>query len=89
MVDTWIGEIGKDHCLRLATPNHGLMCIEGQQDSLEASEGLSRGSTRKVDTDDGGEEVEDNKLEARVGGLKGVIQPAAKVVITGAGIGTT
>lgn len=38
-------------------------------------------NTREVNAGDGGEVVEDDELEGRVGGLEGVIEPAAQGVV--------
>lgn len=45
------------------------------------------GDPGEVNAGDGGEEAEDDELEGRVGGLEGVVQPAAEGVVPGAGAG--
>lgn len=43
--------------------------------------------TGEVDAGDDGKEAEDDELKFRDGRLEGVIEPAAEVVVAGAGVG--
>lgn len=45
------------------------------------------GDAGEVDTGNDGEEAEDDKLEIRDARLEGVVEPAAEVVVAGAGVG--
>lgn len=49
--------------------------------------GLPEGDAGEVEAGDEGEEAEDENLEVGDGGLEGVVEPAAEVVVTGTGVG--
>lgn len=73
----------------LAVTVGGLMGVEGQEDGLKAGEGGFTGvdSAGEVEAREGGDEAEDEELEGGVGGVEGVVEPAAEVVVGGAGGG--
>jgi len=61
--------------------------VEGQEDGFEAGLGFPVGDAGEVDAGDDGEEAEDEELEVRDAGLERVVEPAAEVVVAGAGVG--
>ncbi|KAL6991486.1 hypothetical protein U1Q18_009598 [Sarracenia purpurea var. burkii] len=62
----------------------GFVGVESQQDGFEAGEGLAEGDAREIDAGEDGAETEDDELEAWVGGLEGVVEPTAEMIIAGA-----
>nr|GMD06133.1 zinc finger BED domain-containing protein RICESLEEPER 3-like [Ipomoea batatas] len=52
----------------------------------ESGYGLVKGNAGKVDVGNNGEEVEDDDVEIKLGGVEGVVELAAEVVVTGAGV---
>nr|GMC94550.1 hypothetical protein Iba_chr05cCG0060 [Ipomoea batatas] len=55
-------------------------------DGFEAGYGLVKGNAGEVDVDNNGEEVEDDDVEIKLGEVEGVVELAAEVVVTGAGV---
>lgn len=82
-----MGQVGDVDGDGLAAPGGSLVGIEGQEDCLEAGEGDAEGDTGEVEAGDEGEEAEDEELEVGIGGLEGVVKPAAEVVVASAGVG--
>lgn len=63
------------------------MRVEGEENGLEAGERHAADGAGEVEAGNGGEVAEDGELEVGVGGLEGVVEPAAEVVVASAGGG--
>nr|GMD08085.1 uncharacterized protein LOC109174819 [Ipomoea batatas] len=55
-------------------------------DGFEAGYGLVKGNAGEVDVGNNGEGVEDDDVEIKLGGVEGVVELAAEVVVTSAGV---
>lgn len=63
------------------------MCVECEEDGFEAGLGSAERDAGEVEAGDDWDESEDDELEIWIGGLEGVVEPATKVVVAGAGVG--
>lgn len=87
MVDARVREIREVYGDCLAVTVGGYVCVYGQQNRFESGEWFPEGDPGEVDSGDDGEEAEDDKLEVDLGGVEGVVEPAAELVVAGAGVG--
>lgn len=87
VVDAGVGEVGDADGGGLAVTGGGLVGVDGEEDGLEAGEGLMEAGACEVDAGEGGEEAEDDELELGLGGVEGVVEPRAEVVVDCAGVG--
>lgn len=87
MVNARVREIREVYGDCLAVTGGGFVCVYGQQDGFESGERFPEGDPGEVDSGDDGEEAEDDELEVEFGGVEGVVEPAAELVVAGAGVG--
>lgn len=87
VVDAGVGEVGDAHGGGLPAPVGGLVAVDGEEDGLEAGEGLAQGGACEVRAGEDREEAEDNELEIGLGGVEGVVEPGTEVVVGASGVG--